>query len=699
MTGCDVATPYMYFDPDLRTFDDGSGSSTARTVTIKPVTTSYPIYIYGRQLNDVNVPNFRVKGMASNATAKYGHSYKELSLKDTFTNTTAGLAGIKSSGQDLKILLTGACYIQAAGNGLELTGANSYEVEGETFNISSTGGNAINMGQASGSLLLDCYNFGVVGSSYGLYGGSAKVTMRYKDDCEYRFKGNSACIYAGGGIDYLCGNDQSIGIGLTSKSDTGYYIYNGSVYYKNASSTTDNLAKGDYIYFRACTIYYNLKVAGTKVNSQNAAFFTSHNITGKIYYTPDSNTLTLSNATITVEDNAYHCINNSVNDLNINIQGNNTLTTTRICILTNKPTTIKGTGTLNLNGDHGLYPDGTLLTIDGSPTININAPVGFYGEHTGKVIVKGAPKITVNASSYVSGFLKEFTLGGGLYYTEPYGLKFDSSLQGHTLDGSRLYKGKMLISTTPPTNPVTNYGLFMGGTEVTSANASNPLSNGAFNYNASTKTLTVKGDYSHSSSIVKNTGVDGLTILFNGERTLKCTGATVMELLKSTTIKGNGNTVNIVGYGSGHSGIYHHADDETSQTLTIENIDLKMSNVRYGLVSALAKETTKRTHLVLGGNGTTTIDINTTGGECLADFKSVTMKGDMHVAEPAGTQLKDGSICDASGNYINGHLLLTDEESAVKQGDVNGDGTVDVADIATVISIMAANARRLRIED
>ena len=31
--------------------------------------------------------------------------------------------------------------------------------------------------------------------------------------------------------------------------------------------------------------------------------------------------------------------------------------------------------------------------------------------------------------------------------------------------------------------------------------------------------------------------------------------------------------------------------------------------------------------------------------------------------------------------------------------DVNGDGTVDVADIATIIDVMAARARRQEVED
>ena len=43
-------------------------------------------------------------------------------------------------------------------------------------------------------------------------------------------------------------------------------------------------------------------------------------------------------------------------------------------------------------------------------------------------------------------------------------------------------------------------------------------------------------------------------------------------------------------------------------------------------------------------------------------------------------------------------IEMEPEEDEI-QGDVNGDGTVDVADIATIISIMAENARRLQLQE
>lgn len=53
-----------------------------------------------------------------------------------------------------------------------------------------------------------------------------------------------------------------------------------------------------------------------------------------------------------------------------------------------------------------------------------------------------------------------------------------------------------------------DYGIRVGETNVTSANASNILGNGYFSYNASTKTLTVK-----SGASLNNQGSTGCGIL------------------------------------------------------------------------------------------------------------------------------------------------------------------------------------------
>ena len=62
---------------------------------------------------------------------------------------------------------------------------------------------------------------------------------------------------------------------------------------------------------------------------------------------------------------------------------------------------------------------------------------------------------------------------------------------------------------------------------------------------------------------------------------------------------------------------------------------------------------------------------------------------------PIGTKEK----YEATVGWKNfGTIIETDFKDEPK-GDVNGDGKVDVADIATIISEMAARARRQKIED
>ena len=67
--------------------------------------------------------------------------------------------------------------------------------------------------------------------------------------------------------------------------------------------------------------------------------------------------------------------------------------------------------------------------------------------------------------------------------------------------------------------------------------------------------------------------------------------------------------------------------------------------------------------------------------------------------EPQGDVNGDNVVDVADIATIISVMASGSADASSASADVNGDGTVDVADIATVISIMAANARRLKIKD
>ena len=56
------------------------------------------------------------------------------------------------------------------------------------------------------------------------------------------------------------------------------------------------------------------------------------------------------------------------------------------------------------------------------------------------------------------------------------------------------------------------------------------------------------------------------------------------------------------------------------------------------------------------------------------------------ITSPKGAYVEDGDLVNAGGNVVITGITI---ESAAKKGDVNGDGNVDVADIASVIDVMS----------
>ncbi len=95
-------------------------------------------------------------------------------------------------------------------------------------------------------------------------------------------------------------------------------------------------------------------------------------------------------------------------------------------------------------------------------------------------------------------------------------------------------------------NAVDYYGLAVAQIHVTSDNCNDILGNGIFSYVPSTKTLNIKGNFTHDRLILDNYGVSGLTINVEKDSTLyvpflgdyKYTVA--LSFSEDTTITGNG---------------------------------------------------------------------------------------------------------------------------------------------------------------
>lgn len=175
----------------------------------------------------------------------------------------------------------------------------------------------------------------------------------------------------------------------------------------------------------------------------------------------------------------------------------------------------------------------------------------------------------------------------------------------------------------------TSYQLWICGRQVTSKNADNILDDNtkSFVYDASTKTLTVKGDKDITSGNLIENNIDGLTLNIARDVTFTSTGSNMMIYNYSDcsmTVKGDGKLTMSNPNGTGGC-FYVHGN----ATLTIDNMDIdgEGQNVFWG-----DKSTEK---LVLKNS---TIHAKCTGSGFGAIFElggGITFEG-CHITQPVG---------------------------------------------------------------
>ena len=251
----------------------------------------------------------------------------------------------------------------------------------------------------------------------------------------------------------------------------------------------------------------------------------------------------------------------------------------------------------------------------------------------------------------------------------------------------------------------TNYGLRIGGVEVTSDNFSNITAAGGFSavksgtvtYAPGTRTLTLS-----NALISISGGQSGLDFTNHSEsynlvvaegtvNVLTIDGAPAVYTTAPLTITGGGT---LVLNSDGHCGFYADYSSVKDYTVNITNCTMLVSG-HWGIV---------------GGNdavyGTVNIEnsIVSTIGEVgsLTDFKALTLNG-VEVYTPSGAQWNETAhaVCDESGTVLTSKVTFGPENAnstagntggngsagGVK-GDVNGDGSLTLADVTTLVDIL-----------
>lgn len=317
------------------------------------------------------------------------------------------------------------------------------------------------------------------------------------------------------------------------------------------------------------------KVAGVEVTDANCGNLTTiAGVEGKASYDPETQTLTLDNATITT--NAVAGIaNESATGLQVKLVGNNTITSASAAgMVIGRQTRIVGDGKLKVTstGASAILMQGAPLSIEDCSVV----AEGKYGIYADKgdvkevLTVRTASVEAQGASGSIAG-LSNLLLARCII-NQPQGAAYDKTLKGVAKDGG-LVTDRVVID-------IEKYGLLIGGIDVTSANYDAidklPGVTGSLSYDPAKKILRMAYaaiPTDDDKVAVHNQSVDGLKIEMTGENAMS--GGTGCILERPTTITGSGNMTITGTKGCGVA--------LKNTMLTIKGVEVRVSGATEGI--------------------------------------------------------------------------------------------------------------------
>ena len=317
------------------------------------------------------------------------------------------------------------------------------------------------------------------------------------------------------------------------------------------------------------------KVAGVEVTDANSGNLTTiAGVEGKASYDPETQTLTLDNATITT--NAVAGIaNDGATGLQVKLVGNNTITSASAAgMVIGRQTRIVGDGKLKVTstGTSAILMQGAPLSIEDCSVV----AEGKYGIYADKgdvkevLTVRTASVEAQGASGSIAGLSNLLLVR--CIISQPQGAAYDKALKGVAKDGG-LVTDRVVID-------IEKYGLLIGGIDVTSANYDAidklPGVTGSLSYDPAKKILrmayaTIPTD--DDKVAVHNQSVDGLKIEMTGENAMS--GGTGCILERPTTITGSGNMT--------ITGIKGCGVALKNTMLTIKGVEVRVSGATEGI--------------------------------------------------------------------------------------------------------------------
>lgn len=507
-------------------------------------------------------------------------------------------------------------------------------------------------------------------------GGGCKVTAHAVSNSTYYGKGKILTI---GGTStevrgYIRGFDSmKLNDGLKIISPSPGYYYNSLKY------LGDDHSNSAYAYIAQSDNSDRSLQLGKNVVAELGGTGPEINIPvdeGTATYNPYTQTLTLNEANLTLTGDGDYGLHtwtpaySSGNGLVLNIVVNGSC---RIWVKTNYGmllwkglTNITGDGNLVVMSDNGsavyMTNQSVLNIIDTNVSFATQKGPAIRGEWWMRTEIVNVVHSKMNAysPSYTTEQISAFNLlesrfqDVGALKGEYFG--FDETQGGCiTYDGGA-HKGNVIIEPYE----LILYSIYIENVDVTSDNCDDPLGDGAFKFDPETATLTV----------MKSSDVYSIHTYYEGDLTI--------YVAADVTLPGNGGIINY---------------EDTQLTITGPG-KLKLSNGYISCSGTLnlidANVEAERGIFGQDENPKLVVRHSRVKTSSISRFSGGITLAASRISSPEGASVGKEAIVDINGNVITTGVTI--EPNKLVKGDVNGDGAVDVADIAEVISVMAGSS-------
>ena len=668
LKGLDLGYNCLILDPEDGQFAPELGTVTTDGTTAYKGTVTLLHGEYSLWIGETRVTAANADDILGDGTFRFDRHTKTLTVTDATLDNMDGFSGFGINNFEfdgLTVNLVGASTFNTRSH--VIYSDKSLTISGTgTLAGTSTNDSGIQLGYSCESLTVDGPSIDILGHVYGLKDINKSATLCMKSG-SLTLRSEAPDTYPA--IYNLKGLDLATDCLILDPEEGKFDPSLGSV-------TTD----GTTVYKGTVTMLlfdYGLWIGETLVRPSNADDILGG---GTFRFDSETKSLHVRNATLDNLDGPLGTgiYNRDVDGLTVYIWYTNTFNTRSHVIRSDKPLTIDGSGTLTATSSDGagiMLSGGCESLTIGQQAPDIDITSGTYGlydeDKSATLYIKGGSLTlrTADPDTYPAICnLKGMDLLSYCFILDPEDGKFDPELGSVTTDGTTAYKGEVTLGDG-------RYGITIGETPVTVANADDIFGDGTFSFDPETNTLTVTDatlenmDGVWGRGIINN-GVDGLTVRLVGTSTFS-TRNQVIESDWALTISGTGT---LIGTSSEAEGILLNTN---CVSLTIDGPTIDITGHYYGLYDQ-GKTSTLR---MKSGSFTLEPDIYNLNGLDLAPDYFILEPEDGYFDPELGSVTTDGT------NSYRGTIVI----GFSKQGDVNGDSMVDVADIASVIDCMAGS--------